>query len=121
MSKLKTISLWLCLGFASLAFAAAGSAKLAGVEMVHASFAAMGLPVWFGYFIGGCELAGAIGLWIRRTSRYASAGLFTIMLGAVYFHMAYESFPKAIPAIFLAGLTVVIFLTRKTKSDDNVS
>ncbi|GHA13406.1 hypothetical protein GCM10008090_23930 [Arenicella chitinivorans] len=119
MSKFKTILVWLCLGLASLAFAAAGAAKLAGIEMVHASFAEMGLPIWFGYFIGASELAGAVGLWLRRTSRYASAGLFIIMLGATYFHIVYESFPKAIPAIVLAGLMVVVFLTRKTNSNDD--
>ncbi|MDO6421254.1 hypothetical protein [Saccharophagus degradans] len=45
MSKSKTIMMWVSLGIASLAFAAAGAAKLAGVEAVHASFATMELPV----------------------------------------------------------------------------
>lgn len=117
MSKSRTIMMWISLGLASFAFAAAGAAKLAGVEAVHASFAIMGLPVWFGYFIGLAELAGAIGLWLRRTSQYASAGLFIIMLGATYFHVVYEVFPKAIPAIVLALLTVFIFVTRRAQSN----
>ncbi|GFD78103.1 hypothetical protein KUL156_07230 [Alteromonas sp. KUL156] len=120
VSKLKMIIMYVCLVLASLAFAAAGIAKLAGVEMVHASFAIMGLPVWFGYFIGTCELAGAIGLWIRRTSALASAGLFIIMLGATYFHIAYETFDKAIPAIVLAILTIAIIVTRKAQSHAKV-
>ncbi len=120
MSKLKMIIMYVCLVLASLAFAAAGIAKLAGVEMVHASFAMMGLPVWFGYFIGTCELAGAIGLWIRRTRALAAAGLFIIMLGATYFHIAYETFDKAIPAIVLAILTIVIIVTRKAQSHAKV-
>ena len=48
MSKAKKVGLWISLGLASLAFAAAGLAKLAGVEQMHMSFAAMGLPAWFG-------------------------------------------------------------------------
>ena len=48
------------LGLTTLAFIAAGSAKLAGVEQMHLSFALMGLPAWFGYFIGASELAGAV-------------------------------------------------------------
>ncbi|MBU2985606.1 DoxX family protein [Saccharophagus degradans] len=119
MSKSKTIMMWVSLGIASLAFAAAGAAKLAGVEAVHASFATMELPVWFGYFIGLCELAGAAGLWLRATSRYASVGLFIIMLGATYFHVIYETFPKAIPAMILAGLTVIIYVARRTQSNGN--
>lgn len=117
MSKARTIMMWISLGLASLAFAAAGAAKLAGIEAVHASFAIMGLPVWFGYFIGLCELAGAFGLWLRRTSPYASAGLFIIMLGAIFFHLVYEAFPNAIPAIVLAVLTAFIFLTRRVESN----
>lgn len=117
MSKPKKIMLWASLGLASLAFAAAGAAKLAGVEAVHASFATMGLPAWFGYFIGMCELAGAVGLWLRRTSPFASAGLFIIMLGATYFHVVYEAVPNAIPAIVLAVLTAFIFMTRKAESN----
>ena len=30
----------------------AGSATLAGMPQMHASFAILGLPAWFGYFIG---------------------------------------------------------------------
>ncbi len=56
------------LGLTTLAFIAAGSAKLAGVEQMHLSFALMGLPAWFGYFIGASELAGAVAIWIKKLS-----------------------------------------------------
>ncbi|TPV54307.1 DoxX family protein [Aestuariibacter sp. GS-14] len=119
MSKPKKIMMLASLGLASLAFAAAGAAKLAGVEAVHTSFATMGLPVWFGYFVGLCELAGAIGIWLRRTRSFASAGLFIIMLGAIYFHVVYEAIPNAIPAIILAVLTAFIFKTPTAESNGN--
>ncbi|KXI26734.1 DoxX family protein [Paraglaciecola hydrolytica] len=116
MNKTKKIVLWISLGLASAAFAAAGLAKLAGVEQMHMSFATMGLPAWFGYFIGAAELAGAVGLWLRRTSIYASAGLFSIMLGAMYFHVVYDTAANAVPALVLALLLINIFVKRRGQS-----
>lgn len=49
MSKAKTITTWILISILTAAFIAAGSTKLMGVEMMHHSFAIMGLPVWFGY------------------------------------------------------------------------
>lgn len=112
MSKAKKIGLWISLGLTSLAFAAAGAGKLAGVEAMHMSFAAMGLPAWFGYFIGASEAAGAVGLWIRKLSVYAAAGLIIIMAGATYFHIAYKV-PSAIPAIVMILLLINIILVRR--------
>ena len=87
----------------ALAFAASGAAKLAGVPEVLQSFADMGLPPLFGTFIGICEIAGAIGLLIPRTRLLAAAGLIAIMLGAVYYHIAY-AVPSPIPAFVLIAL-----------------
>ncbi len=112
MSKARNISVWLSVGLASLGFAVAGIAKLMGVEQVHMSFAIMGLPVWFGYFIGASELLGALGLWLRKLSFYAASGLLIIMVGAIYFHLRFDEIPTAIPAIILAALLVNIALAR---------
>ncbi|MDP5029893.1 MAG: DoxX family protein [Paraglaciecola sp.] len=116
MSKAKKITLWVLLGLSTLAFLAAGLGKLAGVEELHKSFALMGLPVWFGYFIGASELAGAIGLWLRKLSVYAASGLIIIMLGATYFHVAYESVANAVPAIILIALLGGIIALRKQQA-----
>ncbi len=112
MSKAKAIVLWICIGLASLGFAAAGGAKLMGVEQVHMSFAIMGLPVWFGYFIGLSEVLGAIGLWLRKLSFYAASGLLIIMLGAIYFHLRFDEIPTAIPAVILSALLINIIFGR---------
>ncbi len=93
----------------ALAFLAAGSAKLMGVEMVHQSFSVMGLPGWFGYFIGACEVAGAVGLFLPRLRKLAAAGLALIMIGASYFHIAY-AVPSAVPALVLLVLMVVTII-----------
>ena len=84
-----------------------------GVPMVHQSFADLGLPGWFGYFIGVCEIAGAIGLYIRRLSGLAAAGLGIIMIGAVYYHVTYDPPQAAIPAIVLLLLSAYIFTQRR--------
>lgn len=89
----------------ALAFAAAGAGKLAQTPDLLAAFEVMGLPWAFGMFIGLAELAGAIGLLWSRTRLAAAAGLSTIMLGAVYFHVAY-GVPSPIPALVLLALLV---------------
>ncbi|GAA0780209.1 MULTISPECIES: DoxX family protein [Pseudomonadati] len=115
MSKLRNIGMWFSLVLASLAFLAAGLAKLAGVEQLHMSFAVMGLPVWFGYFIGACEVAGAVGIWMRKLSLYACSGLITIMLGAIYFHLVFDAVTHAVPAVILSLLLLNIVSSRKAQ------
>ena len=99
--------------FLALPMIFAGGAKLAGVPELHQSFAAMGLPEWFGYFIGLAELAAGIGLFIPRLSALAATGLIPIMAGAAYFHIAY-AVPSAVPAlVFIALAGYAIWLRRK--------
>ena len=92
--------------------------KLLGVEEMHMSFAVLGLPVWFGYFIGACEVAGGIGIWIRKLSGLAAAGLFIITAGAVYFHVVYTPVTMAIPALVLAILAAIIFMASRSNAVD---
>ena len=88
-----------------IAFLLAGGGKLSGNEGMHASFATMGLPWWFGYFIGAAEIAGAIGLCITALRKPAAAGLAIIMVGAIYFHIAY-AVPSFVPALILLVLLI---------------
>ncbi len=115
MTKFKQYGLWAVIGLSALAFLAGGIGKLMGVEMMHQSFATLGLPVAFGYFIGFCEVAGAIGLLIKRLSAVAAVGLGIIMVGAMYYHMQYD--PKGlIAAAVLFAFSIVIFFARKSDS-----
>lgn len=107
------IGTWVISILVALAFGAAGVGKLMGVPQLHASFAAMGLPHWFGYFIGLCELAGAVGLLIRPLSALAASGLIAIMLGAIFFHVNYEVASHAVPAVILTILLVIIVRVRR--------
>jgi len=116
MANKKSIGTWLLIILVALPVGAAGVGKLMGVEMMHQSFQLMGLPEWFGYFIGACELAGALGLLIPRLSAAAASGLLTIMLGAVGFHIAFTPLSAGVPALVLALLAVVIVFARKNES-----
>ena len=97
----------------ALIVGAAGIAKLSGVPMVHQSFAILGLPLWFGYFIGACEVAGAVGLFIRQLSALAAAGLAIIGAGAVYFHITHTPLSQGIAAFIVLVLAVFIALKRR--------
>ena len=101
------------IGLASLAFAAAGIGKLMGNPMMHASFAKLGMPGWFGYFIGCCEIAGAVGLYLRKLSALAAAGLAIIMIGAVGYHVTYDPIGNAVPALVLLILSAIVVMKRR--------
>jgi uncharacterized membrane protein YphA (DoxX/SURF4 family) len=112
MDKAKSIGTWVMIVLLSAMMLMGGVMKLMGNPMVHESFATMGLPAWFGYFIGLAEVAGAVGLYLRFTSAWAAGGLLIIMLGAVYYHVVY-SVPSAIPALVFAVFAVLIVLERR--------
>jgi len=76
-----------------------GAMKLAGNPMATASFTTLGLPAIFGTFIGACEIAGAVGLWLRRTSMLAAIGIAIIMIGAIYYHIMHTPIAEGIPAM----------------------
>ncbi len=96
----------------TLAFLAAGLSKLAGVEMMVATFDAVGVGQWFRYVTGAIEVAGAILLWVKGREVYG-AGLLTVtMVGAVFAHLALLG-PSAVPALGLGLLSATIVWTHK--------
>ncbi|PCI86232.1 MAG: DoxX family protein [Hyphomicrobiales bacterium] len=113
MENVKKYGFLAMMALTTFAFVAAGGMKLSGAEQMHASFGMMGLPIWFGYFIGACEIAGGIGIWVRKLSGLAAAGLFIIMAGAIYFHVNYTPISMAIPALVLAIFAAIIFVKRR--------
>jgi len=115
MSKLKKYGIAVATIVTALYVVAGGAAKLAGVEHVHHSFAVLGLPAWFGYFIGVCEILGAVALFIRPLAAISAAGLGFIMLGALFYHVNYTPLVQAIPAFILFLLCGYIFNVRRKK------
>ena len=108
-SKVRTIIGWVLASLLALGYLAAAIGKLTGAATQ--TFAHWGYPVWFATLIGICELAGAIGLLIPKTSRYAVLGLTVIMCGAIYTHLAsHEGLQVLRPVIFLVILWTVWLL-----------
>ena len=111
---------YLSLGLRSLltlAFVAAGLAKLAGAEMMVATFEAVGVGQWFRYVTGLIEVAAPILLWLPGKQVAGAAVLGATMVGAVLAHLFILG-PSAMPA-FVLGLicAAVIYLHRSQISD----
>ena len=116
MKDKKAIGTWIAIILLALPIGAAGVGKLMGVDMLHQSFKLMGLPGWFGYFFGLCELSGAIGLLVPRLSATAATGILAIMVGAIGFHVFFTPLSAGIPALVLALMAITIIFARKNDS-----
>ncbi len=96
----------------TLAFVAAGGAKLLGVPMMLHTFDVIGIGQWFRYLTGVIEIGGAILLWLPGRQALAAALLGATMLGAVTAHIVVLG-PSAIPAVFLGLICAgVLYLHR---------
>ncbi len=110
-AKARHVIGWILVVLLAAGYALAALGKLTGAATEM--FAGWGYPAWFATLIGVLELAGALGLLIPRTTRYAVLGLTVIMLGASYTHLANgEGMQVLRPAIFLAVLWLVWWLRR---------
>ena len=84
VNRTKRVASRILTGLLSLLFVFAGATKLIGSEEVLKGFQQFGFPDWFRIFIGVCEVAGGIGLWIGTLALWAIAGLEVIMAGAIW-------------------------------------
>ncbi|MGJ8547342.1 MAG: DoxX family protein [Sulfitobacter sp.] len=104
-------------GLLTLAFVAAGLAKLAGVEMMVATFDAVGVGQWFRYLTGLIEVTAPFLLWLPGKQVAGAAVLGATMVGAVLAHLFILG-PSAMPAIVLGLIcAAVIYLHRVQISD----
>ncbi len=113
MAFFQKYGIWIAIVAMSLMFAGAGTAKLMGVAQLHELFARFGLPAWFVYFVAVCEIAGAAGLYIRKLSTLAAAGLALIMLAAIGFHVTFDPLQMAFPALVLLVLAIIVAEVRR--------
>lgn len=96
----------------TLAFVAAGGAKLVGVDMMVATFDAVGVGQWFRYLTGIIEVGGAILLWLPHRQVLAAGILGVTMVGAILAHLFILG-PSAVPALVLGLIcAAVIYLHR---------
>lgn len=108
-AKGRTIAGWVLVVALAALFLMAALGKLTGAA--SPMFEGWGYPAWFAILIGVAELAGAVGLLIPKTTRYAVLGLTVIMLGAAYTHLSHgEGMQVLRPLIFLGGLWGIWFL-----------
>ena len=103
----------------SLAFLGAGIMKLTGAEEMRQGFENWGYPIFFMYIIGICEVAGAIGLWLRRFSFAAKICFIILMAGAVLTHLVFDTINDAVPPIILIILTAVTLVLHRKERDTN--
>ena len=104
-------------GLLTLAFVAAGAAKLAGVEMMVATFDAIGIGQWFRFLTGFIEVAAPVLLWLPGKQVLGAAILGATMVGAVLAHLLILG-PSAVPAVILGLMSSgVIYLHRDQITD----
>ncbi len=101
--------IWIAMAVVTLIVMAGGVMKITGNPAATASFTVLGLPTAFATFIGVCEIAGGIGIWLRKTSMLAAIGLGIIMIGALYYHVMHTPIVEGIAAfsVFLCCLLIV--------------
>jgi len=104
----------------TLAFAAAGIAKLSGVEMMVGTFEAVGVGQWLRYLTGLIEIAGAILIWVPGLQAIAAATLAATMVGATLAHVFILG-PSAVPAIVLGLLAAVTFYAYRNQISDRLA
>ena len=98
----------------AVVFFGSGFVTLSGSEMMAATFQRYGYSLWFMYFVGIAEVAGAIGLFVQRTAFYAAACLGVLMIGAVCTHLINDPPAQAMPALIVLVLCgVAAYINRK--------
>ena len=97
---------------AGLAFFAAGSAKLLGVEMMVGTFEAIGVGQWFRYLTGVIEIGSAFLLFVAGKQVFGAGLLVCTMIGATLAHFLILG-PSAVPAIILGLICAVIFFMHR--------
>lgn len=95
----------------TLAFLAAGLAKLAGAAPMVESFEVLGLGQWFRYVTGIIEVAGAVLLWVPGLQYLGASLLGGTMVGAVLAHLTILGIASGAPAVIL-GLMCAFVLWR---------
>ncbi|SDB82994.1 DoxX family protein [Acinetobacter boissieri] len=98
---------WFLRIFLALAFISAGCAKLAGVPMMISVFDQIGIGQWFRFFTGTIEIICGIGLFIQRTTAFASTLLAITMICAVFTHLFLIGGNPA-PAVILLMIAISI-------------
>jgi len=90
----------------TLAFSAAGIAKLMGVTMMVETFDLVGVGQWFRYVTGVIEVGAAVLLWVPGLQAIAAGVLVCTMIGASIAHLTVLPSP-IVPALVLGVLAAI--------------
>ncbi len=97
----------------ALAFAAAGLAKLAGAEMMVATFDAVGMGQWFRYLTGIIEVGSAVLLFVPGKQAIGAGLLVCTMIGASLAHIFILGADTMLPAVVLGLLSAFVLYTHR--------
>lgn len=104
----------------TLAFVGAGTAKLMGVDMMVATFDAIGVGQWFRYVTGAIEVGGAILLWLPRRQVLAASLLGATMVGAVLAHLFILGAAEGVPAVVLGLICCAIIYIHRDQINETL-
>lgn len=96
-----------------LAYFLSGLLKLSGASALTTAFHSWGYPLRFMYFIGLCEVLGALGLispWVK-VRVLSAAGLALVMAGAVVTHISAGQWGQALFPLALCVFLVAYAFT----------
>jgi len=107
-NAVRKYGLWALKIIAGLAFLAAGLAKLAGAEMMVATFDAVGVGQWFRYVTGLIEVGAALVLFIPGIQAFGATLLTATMIGAALAHIVVLGTDTMLPSIVLGAFSAII-------------
>jgi len=97
----------------TLAFVAAGAAKIFGAEMMVQTFEQVGVGQWFRYVTGFIEIGGAALLWLPARQWLGAGLLMVTMVGATLAHFLVLGAASGVPAIILGLLAAFVLFTHR--------
>ena len=112
MSRSALIASWVLQVLLGLAIAGGGLAKLAGDPAMVDMFADIGAGQWLRVVIGGLEVAGGVGLLIRRVRALAALCLLVLLLGASVTNVTVLDTSPLLTLVLAATALVIVGLRR---------
>ena|SRR5580765_693828 len=93
-----------------------GITKLIGETHQVAMFTLVGLPHWFLMLVGTSEVVGGVLLLVPTTTPIGSLMLGTIMVGALWAHVAQGEWVNLLPVSVLLTVFIVIFASSRARA-----
>jgi putative oxidoreductase len=113
-STATSVTTWIAQVLLGLTVAGGGVAKLAGDAAMVEMFGDIGAGQWLRVFVGGCEVAGGLGLLIPQVRALAAFGLVVLLLAAVGTNVAFLDTSPLLP-LGLAVVALAILWMRRAE------